>query len=151
MSGVRFLIEGRRHKTAAVIHLKTDAGVWQDFYDALLARRRAPESRESLASVKRRLVPGRESSAAEYTVTFSRPARIELEKLPAQLVERIFPKIESLASQPRPAGCKKLQGGHNLWRIRVGDYRVVYTLDDACALVDIVATPGCFARGVTFT
>ncbi len=76
---------------------------------------------------------------AEYSVTFRRSARKELQKLPPQLVERIFPKIESLAAQPRPAGCKKLQGGHNLWRIRIGDYRVVYALDDVRTLVDIVA------------
>ena len=76
---------------------------------------------------------------AEYAVSFSRSARKELQKLPPQLVERIFPKIESLTAQPRPAGCKKLQGDQNLWRIRVGDYRVVYALDDPRALVDIVA------------
>jgi mRNA interferase RelE/StbE len=76
---------------------------------------------------------------ADHKVTFSRSARKELEKLPQQLVERIFPKIESLAVAPRPAGCKKLKGGQNLWRLRVGDYRVVYSVDDACMTVDIVA------------
>jgi mRNA interferase RelE/StbE len=76
---------------------------------------------------------------AEYAVTFSRPARKELEKLPRQMVERIFLKIESLASEPRPAGCKKLKGGRNLWRIRAGDYRVVYSVNDSRATVDIVA------------
>jgi mRNA interferase RelE/StbE len=76
---------------------------------------------------------------AEYAVTFSRSARKELEEFPPQLVERIFPKIESLALQPRPAGCKKLKGAQNLWRIRVGDYRVVYSLDDSRRAVDIVA------------
>jgi mRNA interferase RelE/StbE len=40
---------------------------------------------------------------------------------------------------PRPAGCKKLKGGQNLWRIRVGDYRVVYWLDDSRAVIDVVA------------
>ena len=76
---------------------------------------------------------------AEYAVTFSRSARKELEKLPPQLVERLFPKIESLASQPRPAGCKKLKGGQDLWRIRLGDYRVIYLLDDGRRTVDVVA------------
>ena len=80
-----------------------------------------------------------ENFVAEYSVTLSRSARKELQKLPPQLVERIFPKIESLAVQPRPAGCKKLQGGQSLWRIRVGDYRVVYSLDALRELVDIVA------------
>ena len=76
---------------------------------------------------------------AEYAVTFSRAARKELEKLSPQMVQRIFPKIESLATEPRPANCKKLKGGQNLWRIRVGDYRVVYSVDDPRATVDIVA------------
>jgi mRNA interferase RelE/StbE len=76
---------------------------------------------------------------AEHTVRFSRSARKELEKLPTQLVERIFSRIESLAQEPRPSGCKKLRGGQNLWRIRVGDYRVIYSVEDAARMVDIVA------------
>lgn len=76
---------------------------------------------------------------AEYAVTLSRSARKELEKLPPQLVERIFPKIESLALQPRPTGCKKLKGAQNLWRIRVGDYRVVYSVNDSSRIVDVTA------------
>ena len=76
---------------------------------------------------------------AEYAITFSRSARKELEKLPRQLVVRVFPKIESLGFQPRPAGCKKLKGAQNLWRIRVGDYRVVYSVNDSSRSVDITA------------
>ena len=56
MSGVQFLVDGRGQKTAVVIDLKTHAEVWEDFYDVLLARRRAHEPRESLAAVRRRLV-----------------------------------------------------------------------------------------------
>jgi mRNA interferase RelE/StbE len=51
------------------------------------------------------------------------------------LTERIFPRLESLASNPRPPGCKKLKGGDKEWRLRVGDYRVVYIIDDAKLLV----------------
>jgi mRNA interferase RelE/StbE len=76
---------------------------------------------------------------AEYAVTFSRSARKELERLPAQLLERIFPKIESLALQPRPAGYKKLKGAQNLWRIRIGDYRAVYSVNDSSRVVDVIA------------
>ena len=76
---------------------------------------------------------------AEYTIIFSRSARKELEKLSPQLVERIFPKIEALAKQPRPSGCKKLKGGQDLWRIRVGDYRVIYSLNDPRLAIDVVA------------
>ena len=75
---------------------------------------------------------------ADYSITFARSARKELEALSNSLIARIFLKIESLAAEPRPTGCKKLQGNTNLWRIRIGDYRVVYSIDDIAEVVDIV-------------
>jgi mRNA interferase RelE/StbE len=74
---------------------------------------------------------------AKYSVELKSSARKELERLPANLVQRIFPKLEALASDPRPAGCKKLKGGQHDWRIRVGDYRVVYAIDDEKLLVSV--------------
>jgi mRNA interferase RelE/StbE len=62
-------------------------------------------------------------------------AEKELKRLSGQLNARIVPRLEGLASNPRPPGCKKLKGGDKEWRIRVGDYRVVYTIDDATLLV----------------
>jgi len=76
---------------------------------------------------------------ADYAITFARSARKELERLSDALVQRIFPKIEALAKEPRPSGCLKLTGEENLWRIRVGDYRVIYTIDDKNRHVDVVA------------
>jgi mRNA interferase RelE/StbE len=63
---------------------------------------------------------------SEYSIRFARSARKELEHLYASVVSRIFPKIEALAENPHPPGCRKLQGLEDLWRIRVGHYRVVY-------------------------
>jgi mRNA interferase RelE/StbE len=57
--------------------------------------------------------------------------------LPAQVIARLLPKIRELAGNPRPAGCKKLHGYQNRWRIRAGNYRVVYAVDDAGHAVDI--------------
>lgn len=74
---------------------------------------------------------------AKYSVELKPSARKELERLPAKLIERIFPKLEALGDEPRPAGCKKLKGGQQEWRIRAGDYRVVYTIDDAKLLVSV--------------
>jgi len=74
---------------------------------------------------------------AKYAVELKASAQKELERLPAKLIQRIFPRLEALATEPRPAGCKKLKGGDNEWRIRVGDYRVVYVIDDAKALVTV--------------
>ncbi|MBM3131502.1 MAG: type II toxin-antitoxin system RelE/ParE family toxin [Chloroflexi bacterium] len=71
-------------------------------------------------------------------VTFAQSAHRELERLDARVVGRVFPKIEALAQNPRPPRCRKLSGFNNLWRIRVGDWRVVYSIDDDNSAVDIV-------------
>ena len=76
---------------------------------------------------------------SDYSITFARSARKELEALDTKIVNRIFPKIEALSREPRPVGCRKLTGNKPLWRIRVGDYRVIYSINDTKALVDIVA------------
>ena len=76
---------------------------------------------------------------SEYTIRFARSARKELEHLDASVVSRIFPKIETLAQDPRPPGCRKLQGFENLWRIRIGHYRVVYQVLDDEQVIDVVA------------
>jgi len=74
---------------------------------------------------------------ADYRVEVKPSAKKELERLPNQLIARIVARLENLASSPRPFGCKKLKGGEKEWRIRVGDYRVVYTIDDANLLVEV--------------
>jgi mRNA interferase RelE/StbE len=74
----------------------------------------------------------------EYAVTFARSARKELEALESTQVARILARIEALAIEPRPGGSTKLQGAQRLWRVRVGDYRVVYNVDDRQRLVDVV-------------
>ncbi|WP_331001031.1 type II toxin-antitoxin system RelE/ParE family toxin [Nostoc commune] len=48
------------------------------------------------------------------------------------------PKIDELAIEPRPNGVKKLQGGENTYRIRVGDYRVIYDIFDDVLLVNVI-------------
>ena len=55
MSGIQFVVDNKGTKTAVIIDLSKFADVWEDFYDSLIARRRANEPRESLKSVKRRL------------------------------------------------------------------------------------------------
>ncbi|HJQ26777.1 MAG TPA: type II toxin-antitoxin system RelE/ParE family toxin [Blastocatellia bacterium] len=76
---------------------------------------------------------------ANYSITFARSARKELESLNAALIRRIFPKIEMLAKEPRPKGCRKLRGEMNLWRIWIGEYRVIYAIYDNKKVVDIIA------------
>jgi mRNA interferase RelE/StbE len=74
-----------------------------------------------------------------YSVVFVRSARKELEALPRRLALRILRRVEALAHEPRPAGCVKLSGSSHLWRVRVGDYRVIYSIDDDRRLVDVRA------------
>ena len=74
---------------------------------------------------------------ADYTLTFARSARKELENLPANIADRILRKIEALAENPRLPGVVKLQGSRKLWRLRVGDYRVIYSINDLSRTVDI--------------
>jgi mRNA interferase RelE/StbE len=76
---------------------------------------------------------------ADYTIIFARSARKDLEAFDAVAVRRIISKIESLAGQPVPRGCRKLQGEENLWRIRVGDYRVIYAIYHKDKIVDIIS------------
>ena len=72
-----------------------------------------------------------------YAVVFTRSARKELERLDQSLINRILRKIESLSEDPRPNDFRKLRGKENLWRLRVGDYRVIYSIDDTESIVDI--------------
>lgn len=74
---------------------------------------------------------------ASYRLSFTASAEKELQGLPARMVARIAARVERLASVPRPTGCKKLVGGDKEWRIRIGDYRVVYEIDDAAKTVDV--------------
>jgi mRNA interferase RelE/StbE len=76
---------------------------------------------------------------ADYSVTFARSARKELQKLPSAVAQRIIERIETLTTTPRPSGVIKLQGDKDLWRIRVGDYRVIYTIDAASRTIDVSA------------
>jgi mRNA interferase RelE/StbE len=72
-----------------------------------------------------------------YQVSLTASAEKELHGLPAKVVSRIVRRVEALATTPRPPRCKKLKGGDNEWRIRVGDYRAVYEIDDDAQTVDV--------------
>ena len=74
---------------------------------------------------------------SSYAVELKPPARKELEALPDDLLARVVRKLEALAHTPRPVGCKKLKGYKDHWRIRIGDWRVVYVLNDAAKMVSV--------------
>ena len=72
-----------------------------------------------------------------YKVALTESAEKELQKLPAKAIAKLVVILQSLANNPRPPKCKKLKGYKNLWRVRTGDYRIIYTIDDVILLVDI--------------
>lgn len=74
---------------------------------------------------------------ADYSLAIKPSALKELEALNDALFTRIKRKIATLAINPRPAGCVKLKGHTDIWRIRVADYRVLYTIDDKALIVRI--------------
>jgi len=65
-----------------------------------------------------------------YEVYLEGAAERDLKRLPAETFHRIVPSIRALAENPRPVGCRKLAGSENDWRIRIGDYRVIYEIDE---------------------
>ena len=74
---------------------------------------------------------------SNYSVEVKPPARKELEALPDKVLARVLERMDSLRYAPRPAGCKKLKGYKDQWRVRVGDWRVVYIIDDPAKLISI--------------
>jgi len=74
----------------------------------------------------------------KYAVVFDRSANKTFQSLDRPLQLRLLEHIEALADNPRPPGVKKLKGHHEHWRIRVGNYRVIYTLRDQQLIVLIL-------------
>jgi len=73
-----------------------------------------------------------------YKVEILKGALKQLKKLSPELQKRIQVKIDDLATEPRPHGVKKLKGKENSYRIRVGDYRVIYAVFDDVLLLSVV-------------
>jgi len=65
-------------------------------------------------------------------------AEKQMRRLPAKIHARVLSALDGLKENPRPRGSKKLKGEDNLWRIRVGDYRVVYTIEDDKLIILVV-------------
>ena len=72
-----------------------------------------------------------------YRVTFKPTAQRELRKLDPPVIKRILQKIERLKRNPRPPGVKKLQDIPGGYRLRVGDWRILYTVDDPAREVHV--------------
>ena len=73
-----------------------------------------------------------------YTVSISKSVQKQIDNLPNDVVSRAVEKIQNLALEARPDGVVKLKGFNNEYRIRVGDYRIRYEVDDENQLVQIL-------------
>ena len=77
-------------------------------------------------------------SPSLYRVEFKPSAARALRKLDADIQRRVIARVETLAENPRPPGAEKLEGMRDLYRIRVGDYRIIYQVADKVLLVLVV-------------
>jgi len=74
---------------------------------------------------------------ASYKIVFKRSVAKDLRRIPSKDVRRILRRIDALADEPRPAGAEKLTG-NEVYRLRQGTYRILYTIEDDVISVTIV-------------
>ncbi len=73
-----------------------------------------------------------------YKIELTRAAQRGLASLPKDITLRLDATILQLAENPYPRGCKKLQGSYGLWRVRVGNYRIIYQVEDDLLVILVV-------------
>lgn len=73
-----------------------------------------------------------------YTIEFSARAERLFRDLPRKIQVRLTPRIDALAEDPRPQGAEKLSGEEDLYRLRVGDYRIIYQIQERALLILVV-------------
>ena len=73
-----------------------------------------------------------------YKVSFASRVEKQLDKIPNKNYQNIITQISALSHNPRPDGCKKLTGFENIYRIRIGNYRVIYSIKDEILTVLVV-------------
>jgi mRNA interferase RelE/StbE len=73
-----------------------------------------------------------------YRIEFASSAARQFRQLPSDVQRRLAPDIDALSLEPRPAGSRKLVTDEELWRVRVGPYRIVYAVEDGLLLVLVV-------------
>ncbi len=75
---------------------------------------------------------------ASYKIEWKQSAKKELKKLDKQIIPRILQAVENLAESPYSSGSKKLIGSDSIYRIRVGDYRIVYNIKSSVLIIQII-------------
>ncbi len=75
---------------------------------------------------------------ASYLIEWKHSARKELRKLPSNVIQKIMNEVEALSQNPYPHNCRKLAGSEQTWRIRIGNYRVIYTVLSSTLVIEII-------------
>lgn len=73
-----------------------------------------------------------------YELLIEAGVETDLKRLSPHTFHRVIARVKALAGNPRPSGCRKITGSKSDWRIRVSDYRVVYSIDDESRAVYIL-------------
>ncbi len=73
-----------------------------------------------------------------YRIEWKRSTIKELRSLPTHIVLRIVAAVTQLSANPFPLGIRKLSGAHHTYRIREGDYRVIYTVTSSALLIEVI-------------
>ena len=73
-----------------------------------------------------------------YEIYIERTAEKDIKNLQKEKQDDVIAQIKALSMTPRPLGCKKLAGSRNDWRIRTGDYRILYEIDDMVKIVRVM-------------
>ena len=73
-----------------------------------------------------------------YQIEYSQEAHLDLRKMPARFRNRARSMIEALSSDPRPMRSKELRGLHGLYRLRLGQWRIIYLIDDEDTQIQII-------------
>ncbi len=75
-----------------------------------------------------------------YELRWKHSALKELRKLPKQAVIKLVALAEALINEPYPSGCRKLSGTEHTYRVRSGDYRIIYQVNDGKLLIEVIKT-----------
>ena len=75
---------------------------------------------------------------SDYQVEFSATAEKQFRKLQKPVQVRLARVIKDLAAEPRPRGCRRLRGYDDVYRVRAGVYRIIYTVSDQALVVEVV-------------
>ena len=73
-----------------------------------------------------------------YSIVWRDRARKELKRLPKPEIARIITAINSLSDNPHPQGGKKLAGADSIYRIRQGNYRIIYSIENQQLIIDVI-------------